>query len=318
MKKYIVLSFLLCMIISACGHKINCKKTADQELHIVKTEGISWNHLPEKDYRILKECGNLDSLELELLQGPTIQFISRELEKQNKKTTYANVLQYLENYRQQPEYKTTMSLVMLARKFRDTPVNPSRWEQDKAFFTQMGLSETELEQFHGFLQAQPGRHLTYQEALLEFIQTGRKPAREKSRMYEPMKDLEAVWDTAIAAQKQVLVYFTAWSDITSRKLEEREPILTAYGNFLNFIAYTDDKTPLPEEEQFVSDITEKKVKNAGDRNLHLMLKYCPGHQVPVVAIFHTDGTLVRVYDIYSREYDSFSNFLEGNRMNSGK
>lgn len=315
MKKYTVLNLLLCITISACGHKINCEKIAGTELQIVKTEGITWNHLPEKDYRILKECGHLDSLEIELLQGPTIQFISRELETQNKKTTYANVLQYLEDYRQQPEYKTTISLIMLARKFKDAPIDPSRWEQDRAFFTQMGLSDTELEQFHGFLQAQPGRHLTYLEAFREFIQNGTKPAREKKHTYEPMKNLEGILSAATTTQQQVLVYFTAWSDVNSRKLEERESILTdplTYEKFLSFIAYTDDKTPLPEHEQFVSDITGKKIKNAGERNQHLMHKYCPERDIPCIAIFHADGSLARTYTLNSNIYKNFRDFLEGN------
>jgi thiol:disulfide interchange protein DsbD len=82
------------------------------------------------------------------------------------------------------------------------------------------------------------------------------------------------YETALAYAKQVnkplMVDFTGWSCVNCRKMEDNvwvDPrVLNQLKNDYVLVSlYVDDKTPLPKEEQFTSQVTGKKIRTTGNK-----------------------------------------------------
>src|SRR5258706_15666968 len=71
-------------------------------------------------------------------------------------------------------------------------------------------------------------------------------------------------------KQPVIIDFTGWRCVNRRKVEDNvwsvKTVLTRLSeNYVLISLYVDDKTPLPEAEQRISQYTKKKIKSTGNR-----------------------------------------------------
>jgi thiol:disulfide interchange protein len=114
--------------------------------------------------------------------------------------------------------------------------------------------------------------------------------------------------------KPILVDFTGWACVNCRKMEERvwsEPaILNMLKNdFVLISLYVDDKNKLPKEQQYISEVTGKKVRTIGDKWMEFQKNNYKVAAQPLYVIKDKDGNDIGLPIAYTPEVDLYEAWL---------
>jgi thiol:disulfide interchange protein DsbD len=74
--------------------------------------------------------------------------------------------------------------------------------------------------------------------------------------------------------------------------------------------YVDDKTPLPEEQQYVSSFTGKKIKTTGQKWSDLQSRIYKTNSQPYYILLDNEGILLAPPRGYTPEMEIYKQFLE--------
>jgi thiol:disulfide interchange protein len=115
--------------------------------------------------------------------------------------------------------------------------------------------------------------------------------------------------------KPVLLDFTGYACVNCRKMEElvwSDPeVLNVLKNNLVLISlYVDDKKELPENEQYVSETTEKKIKTIGNKWSDLQIKKYKANAQPFYVIVDHNNTNLTEPSAYNPDIKNYYNWLK--------
>jgi thiol:disulfide interchange protein len=113
--------------------------------------------------------------------------------------------------------------------------------------------------------------------------------------------------------KPVFIDFTGWSCVNCRKMEVSvwsDPMVLKrlHEDYVLISLYVDDKTELPEKEQYVSSLTGKKIKTVGNKWSELQnSRFQISSQPYYVLLDHSGNLLVKphAYDLNVKSYIKF-------------
>ncbi|MDR1667097.1 MAG: thioredoxin family protein [Bacteroidales bacterium] len=116
-------------------------------------------------------------------------------------------------------------------------------------------------------------------------------------------------------QKPVLMFFKGHGCSKCREMEANiwpDPEIRRLLNdkFILLALYTDDHTPLPEQEQYVSDFDGKVKKTLGQKNTDLEITRFQTNTFPFYAILDTNGELIGKTIGYTSSVEMFVEFLK--------
>ena len=110
------------------------------------------------------------------------------------------------------------------------------------------------------------------------------------------------YDEALAHAKEVnkplMIDFTGWACVNCRKMEEKvwkDPaVLSRLANEVVLVSlYVDEKIELPEDEQYVSEVTGKKIKTIGNKWSDFQItRYQSNSQPYYIIIDHSEKPLL--------------------------
>jgi len=115
--------------------------------------------------------------------------------------------------------------------------------------------------------------------------------------------------------KPVLLDFTGHACVNCRKMEERvwsDPkILQILKNDIVLVSlYVDDKRQLPENEQFVSETTGKKIKTIGNKWSDFQIKKYRANAQPYYVLLDQNGNNLNKYSAYDPNIESYMKWLK--------
>ncbi|MDT0677955.1 protein-disulfide reductase DsbD family protein [Zunongwangia sp. F117] len=127
-------------------------------------------------------------------------------------------------------------------------------------------------------------------------------------------DYETGMVYATKEDKPVLLDFTGYACVNCRKMEERvwsDPkVLQVLKNDLVLISlYVDDKKALPEEEQYVSKTTGKKIETVGNKWSDFQIKNYKANAQPYYVLLDNKGKNLNAPTAYDPDIDSYLNWL---------
>lgn len=128
-------------------------------------------------------------------------------------------------------------------------------------------------------------------------------------------DYEAGMAYAKQVGKPVMIDFTGWSCVNCRKMEDNvwsQPQILKFlsDDYVLISLYVDDKTPLPEEQQYVSSFTGKKIKTTGQKWSDLQSRIYKTNSQPYYILLDNEGILLAPPRGYTPEMDIYKQFLE--------
>jgi thiol:disulfide interchange protein DsbD len=127
------------------------------------------------------------------------------------------------------------------------------------------------------------------------------------------------YDKGIAYAKQVnkpvILDFTGWSCVNCRKMEDNvwsdNTVLSLLNNEYVLISlYVDDKTDLPENEQYTSKTTNRKVKTIGNKWSDFETTSFKTNSQPFYVLTDHDGNLLTAPKGYDTSIDGYISFLK--------
>jgi thiol:disulfide interchange protein DsbD len=126
-------------------------------------------------------------------------------------------------------------------------------------------------------------------------------------------DYEKGMAYAKEVNKPVILDFTGWSCVNCRKMEDNvwsdQKVLSLVNNDYVLISlYVDDKTPLPESGQYISEVTGNKIKTIGNKWSDFQTtRYKTNSQPYYVLLDHEGNTLApaKGYDSSIEKYVEF-------------
>ncbi len=120
---------------------------------------------------------------------------------------------------------------------------------------------------------------------------------------------------AIKENKPLFIDFTGWSCVNCRKMEAAvwanpDVLKRMKEDYIIVSLYVDDKTSLPESEQYVSSFSGKKIKTLGNKNSDLQAsKYNTNSQPYYVLLDHNEQLLTSPRG-YDEDVSAYINFLD--------
>lgn len=128
-------------------------------------------------------------------------------------------------------------------------------------------------------------------------------------------DYNDALEAAKKENKPLFIDFTGWSCVNCRKMEAAvwanpEVLKRMKENFIIASLYVDDKTTLPEAEQYISKFSGKKIKTLGNKNSDLQAsKYNTNSQPYYVILDHNEQLIVSPRG-YNEDINAYIDFLD--------
>ncbi len=129
-------------------------------------------------------------------------------------------------------------------------------------------------------------------------------------------DYEEGMAAARAAKKPVLIDFTGWSCVNCRKMEvsvwsDPRVLQKLREDYILISLYVDDKTKLPEAQQFESTVFKgKKIKTIGNKWSELQTSRFGINSQPYYVLMDNDGKLLTDPTAFDLDIDKYVSFLE--------
>jgi thioredoxin-related protein len=261
-----IISVFLLFSLTSCGQqsKFDCKKTLDKIPYFVRHSLAEPSDSLQIDFDILRNCGKLDSIDGELLTGPMLGSIMIQYAANNKVITYNTILKSINAFKKTDNYPKFRDAIIASKTLENKIVTTEDFEKDKELLVKTGLSQSELDGFKTFIQLNTSQKMTYKEAYEKYSstkQSSQSPLSEKIE-FNKLVDIDSAIKTGKENGKKVLLYFSCYTCVNARKVEDRiltdnqiKSLLAEKFNY--FIAYVDDRN---EDKATKSTVGKKFIK----------------------------------------------------------
>lgn len=134
--------------------------------------------------------------------------------------------------------------------------------------------------------------------LLNFNLSFGQTTFEKTYDFKPLTSYENALSEAKKANKKLLLFFSAHSDVNSEIMKEevfidKEVKNLLEQNFVSFKAYLDDRTEIPINEYYFSKPLNKKVKMVGEKFQDLQVSKFKVNMQPYFVILDNNGKQIK-------------------------
>ena len=266
-----------------------------------------------KDFSKLKACG-LDSVALEIatsLPGVFNTLITPSMQDPKKLITYNEVFNKIRELKTSPEYPALLKFHIANKALRSRLVNLKEWSKDSLLFVDIfemdksAIDKGELDAFYNFMKENKIGELTYFHAWAIFknqqkLMTPPKP--QKKILWDDNQDstLAEVIQKAKEQNKRVILYFSGWNDIVSRKLEA-ELMYLSDDNMMKYIRskfvfkviIIDDRSKLTTKELQQDSNFVKNADNRGAKNRNIQTYYTHSKKTPYFVMLDETGKILK-------------------------
>lgn len=148
---------------------IDCSKVLDQQPNFVDHKLLPTDSLLQNDIRILKHCGDFDSIDSELLKGTVLSALMRDQVNAGKPATYRTIIDFVSDFRKTQEYREFRDGVVMYRNLENKKVSLKDWDTDQQLFVRMGFTVSDLDDFKEYISSPTNSSLTYKEAYKKYM-----------------------------------------------------------------------------------------------------------------------------------------------------
>jgi len=294
--------------------QVNCKQLLKKKISLEdiepnKIEGIF------KDFAQLSECG-LDSMALEIISTPPLfaTLILPLVESGNKMTTYQDIFNIVIEFQNSSEFPLLKRSHHASKILKNKSVDLNDWVSAQELLLQIPLDSNEVQRFHSYLKDNLSKDNSYFEAWSLFknfeneqLEKTTGTTRENVKINTKRKNeilsdkyyymaLPEILKEAERINRNVVIYFTGWGHVDSRKLEVSlfdDMLLNEllFDKFMFVTLYTDDKTKIENSPNQNEDMETNMT--IGKRSQKIQLHYLGSEKLPAFILLNSKGKLIR-------------------------
>ena len=308
MKKIISL-FITVVTIHSCStyqKKNDCDKIMDNELNTTKNFSVSGF---ENDYKILQKCGKLDNIDTIIFSHQEILALIIAEKSPNKKLTYREILNKINEIRNSENYLTIKEKVRFYAKIRYKKINIEDWDKDKYMLIKLGYKEKKLNDFKKFVTKFNNTDTTYEIALKLFEK--QLDTKKTKYQFQTFNDYSQILKKAKLENKYILLYFTGRACqncrlIESNILSDDQIKSKIENNFLAFELFVDSREKL--KEPYISKRTGKKLYTMGAKASDIEIEKFKSNYQPFFVIIDKNDHTIKTQG-YTKDLSEFMDFL---------
>lgn len=262
-------------------NKVECNKLLSKEIDIEINDLEKF----QSDFSNFKNCG-LDSVDLEIFSNNSILvtiLITLTSENKNEKITYGTLLNKLLDFKKSEQYPKIREVTLISKELSPKIARIENWNEDKIKLKKLEISESYLVKMHDFVK-ENSESKTYKEIFMVLNEEQNKVNNlKKSEEYSDIftnygnADLADLLKKANTLNKPLIIYFTGYGCVNSRKIEKNilteDVIYEKLKNQFYFVSlYLDDKTQLANSEKFTSSSTGISITTIGQKHSNLQIE----------------------------------------------
>jgi hypothetical protein len=310
--KTALLSILCTTIITfiSCSQekKYDCEDILGQQLYSAAIRKEYDEDSLKRDYEILIQCGDMDSVDATIFNGPMLGIILMDQardEENFEELTYRACIELIADFKK--EHKNDYSMLYRGTAARmeiqHIKVDLAKFESMRPKLISSGFKAEEIDDLKEFLQINQN-DWTYKEAVIAFADwQEEKEVSNEPLIFPELPDYHNALMEAKKENKNLLIYFTGWACVNARKFEDmllrdqatKDKIST---NYVYYSAYVDDKR---------AHAGGKGTK--GEINMSLQMNVFKSSGQPSLYIVSPDGTIIANWT-FDKGINAFDSFLQ--------
>lgn len=313
--------FLLISTISLKA-QTDCKQLLTQKINLYDDFQKTQLELAT-NFSKLTACG-LDETDMVFFGQPPFlaTLVIGWLKEDSETVTYQKLLDEVLAMKATPEYKESVTFYNDFIALRSKRIDLANWETDRQILLKLVKDERAVNAIYQVIKENPDQFETYGDMMDEFNKIAdsmisiKEPLAEETPFFTDAEiiDYDELLLTAQIWGKPLLIYFTAYADVNSRKMEEAFLYDSDILDFLNANYYTvtlfvDEKKVVPEKYFTNNEKTGKLMKTYGAFYNKIQEERFKNQTQPFFAIVSTDGKILKTHG-FTLKKKEFKKFLK--------
>lgn len=304
MKKTFIYILISLFSIGTLCSQTDCETILSKEINLTFNEKSDLDIL-NNTFSKLINCG-LEEIDVEFFaNGPVLATLLIPIINENKgKVTYQNLFDKILEFKQTPKYKEAIDIFKTSNELSKRKVDLNNWSKDKKLLQKIEVLSKYCDEFYSYLKKNDYSNKTYKEAWEEFAETKSKfqPKSVSENTAEFLKLLENqgnlefqdLLNQSIKLNKPLLLYFTGYACVNSRKIEQNllrnaEIVSKLKDDFVFISLYVDDRSELPQKEWITDKSSGKVGKTIGSKYAKLQKSMFNTNYQPYFVILDQNG-----------------------------
>ncbi|MEG0915629.1 MAG: hypothetical protein RSF68_01300 [Myroides sp.] len=234
--------------------------------------------------------------------------------------TYQKLLDEILKMKATPEYKESVTFYNDFITLRNKKIDLANWETDSQILLALVKDERTVDAIYKVIKEDPDQFETYGDMMDEFNKLAdsmisiKEPVAEETPFFTDAEiiDFDELLLTAQIWGKPLLIYFTAYADVNSRKMEDAflydsdiQDLLNA--NYYTVTLFVDEKKVVPEKYITKNEKTGKLMKTYGAFYNKIQEERFNNQSQPYFAIVSTDGKILKTqgFTLKKKEFKKF-------------
>lgn len=304
----------------------NCEELLAQKINL---KGEDFEQMQEElvtNFSKLADCG-LEKEDVTYIGQPQLlsALVIGWLNDDPETITYKKLLDTALKMKNTPEYSENVKFYNNFLLLRNKKVDLENWVNDSKLILQLVKSEYLVNAIYNFIEEAPNQYSTYGEMMDDLnnqwnaIDNNTHQADDLTGAIDIFDDAEIInyhelLEEAKAAGKPLLIYFTSYADVNSRKMEEAflydddiQQLLKT--TFYTVTLFVDSKKEVPKDYITINPKTGKEMKTYGAFYIKIQQEQFEKNYQPFFVIVNKKGKVVKTKG-FTLSKEEFLNFLK--------
>lgn len=298
----------------------DCKELLAQKINIYDDLEKTQLELTTNFSR-LTDCG-LDETDIVFFGQPPVlaTLVIGWLNEDREMVTYQRLLDEVLKMKATPEYKESITFYNDFITLRNKKIDLTNWEADSQILLALVKDERAVDAIYQVIKENPDQFETYGDMMDEFNKladsmiSNKEPVAEETPFFTDAEiiDYDELLLTAQIWGKPLLIYFTAYADVNSRKMEDAflyDSDIQEYleANYFTVTLFVDNKKEVFKEFITKNEKTGKLMKTYGAFYNKIQEERFKNQSQPYFAIVSIDGKILKTqgFTLKKKEFKKF-------------
>lgn len=301
----------------------DCSKLLAQKINLQEEDFDKMQLELVTNFSKLTDCG-LDETDMVFFRQPPVltALVIEWLNDDPEKVTYQRLLDEILKMKATPEYNESVKLYNDFQLLRSKKIDLSNWDTDSKLLLQLVKDERVVNSIYHVLDQNPNQYDTYSAMIDDFNSIAdsmiddNKPLESLPDFFKDAEliDYDEILKKAKESGKPLLIFFTAYADVNSRKMEDaflydndiQEYIESKYYSITLFV---DSRKEVPKESIVTNQKTGKTMKTYGAFYSKIQKERFNENRQPFFVIVNNKGKVLKTHG-FTLDKKEFQKFLK--------
>lgn len=305
--RFYISSLILLLPLCKLNAQTDCDKLLAQKINLHDDDFEKMENELIVNYSKLVDCGlNQEDITF-LSQPPLLAALVISWINENPETvTYQKLLDEVLKMKATPDYNEMVKMFSDLQTLRSKKIDINNWETDSKLILSLMKDERVVNSIYQLIANNLIQYATYGEMIDDFNKeadsflSDNAPIEGAPDFYKDSEIISyhEILQKAKASGKPLLIYFTSYADVNSRKMEDSflyDDDIQDYieTNYYSISLYVDSKKEVPEEYIKLNSKTGKKMKTYGSFYIQMQEDQFNENRQPLFIIMDDEGNVLK-------------------------